>query len=167
MRIRVNLGGPDYIDRDGNSWGRDVPYRPGAWGCLNTPDTDILTTADPISGTQDPTLFQTARVGEELRYRFDLPNGRYSVKILFAEIYWESRDAELLEVYVQRKRVETEYSIYDDVGHDAAAERSYPAEATEGHLVLRIVGLSLPMHSGARACAVEVERIACENGDVA
>ena len=96
------------------------------------PDTDVLTTTDPITGAQDPTLFQTVRMGEELHYRFDLPNGTYRVRVLFAEIYWESRDAELQAVYVQGKRVLDDYSIYDDVGHDAATERGFTAQVTQG-----------------------------------
>jgi hypothetical protein len=154
--VRVNLGGPSYTDHQGNTWERDKPYHRGSWGCVNMPETDLLSTTDSIADTRDPTLFQTVRVGEELRYRFDLPNGNYQVGILFAEIYWESRDAELQAVYVQGKRVLDGYSIYDDVGHDAAREQIFSARVTKGFLEVRLTGLSLPMHSGARACAIRV-----------
>jgi len=120
--------------------------------------TDVLSTADPIEGTEDPRLFQTVRMGEEMRYRFDLPDGRYRVCLLFAEIYWESSDAEQQDVYLQGKKVLRGFNIFDEVGHDVALERTFRAEVTQGVLEIRFVGISLPMHSGARVCAIAVER---------
>jgi len=159
IAVRVNAGGPPYQDREGRSWLRDKGYHKGSWGCSSLADTDILTTTDPIEGTEDATIYQTMRVGEELRYRFDVPNGLYRVRILFAETYWESSDAEQQDVYIQGKRVLRGYNIYDEAGHDVAVAKEYQAQVTAGHLIVRFVGRSLPMHSGARACGIAIERI--------
>lgn len=157
--LRVNLGGPDYRDTQGHIWEADREYHPGSWGCQDAAITDIFSTKDDISGTKDAPLYQSIRVGEEMRYRFDLPDGQYRVRILFAEIYWESTDAERQDVYIQGRKVLRNFSMFDKVGHDAALTKSFKVEVTQGHLDIRFVGLSLPMHSGARACAIEVERL--------
>ena len=157
--IRVNLGGPRYEDTQGHIWEADREYHPGSWGCQDAAITDVLSTKDHISGTKDAPLYQSIRVGEEMRYRFDLPNGPYRVRILFAEIYWESSDAERQDVYIQGRKVLRNFSMFDEVGHDVALEKSFETKVTQGHLDIRFVGLSLPMHSGARACAIEIEHL--------
>ncbi|HID10709.1 MAG TPA: hypothetical protein EYP17_05340 [Candidatus Latescibacteria bacterium] len=154
--IRVNLGGGEYVDSDGEVWHADRAYIPGSWGCTNLPQTDVLTTDDPISGTQDVELFRSVRMGEEVVYRFDVPDGEYEVRILFAEIYWESSSAEQQDVYIQGRRVLRAFNIFDEAGHDVALEKRFKARATGDGLEVRFVGRSLPMHSGARACAIEI-----------
>ena len=154
--VRVNVGGPDYRDAEGDLWRADVAYHRGGWGCLNMPETDVLATADQIQGTDDPALFQTVRLGEQMRYRFDLPDGAYRVRLLFAEIYWESSDAEEQDVYVQGKRVLRGFNIFDEAGHDTAVTKEFETWVTDGSLEVRFVGRSLPMHSGARVCGIEV-----------
>ena len=157
LTVRVNVGGPRYKDKEGRVWDGDKGYHKGTWGCVNLPVTDTMKTADSIRGTDNPLLFQTIRVGEEIVYRFDVPNGVYRVRMLFAEIYWESSDAEQQDVYVQGKKVLRGFNIFDEAGHDAAIEKLFTAKVTGGCLEMRFVGVSLPMHSGARACGIEVE----------
>jgi hypothetical protein len=155
--VRVNVGGPSYRDKEGLMWEGDRGYHRGSWGCANLPATDVMRTTDVVSGTDDPLLFQTIRVGEEIVYRFDVPNGTYRVRLLFAEIYWESSDAEQQDVYVQKKKVLRGFNIFDEAGHDAAIEKVFTTKATGGYLEVRFVGVSLPMHSGARVCGIEVQ----------
>ena len=157
--VRLNVGGPEYRDHAGRLWEADKAYHRGSWGCLDMATTDILSTMEPIDGTEDSLLFQTIRVGEEMRYRFDLPNGTYRVRILFAEIYWESSDAEQQEVYIQNRKALRDFNIFDEAGHDVAIEKNFTSKVTSGSLEIRFVGLSLPMHSGARACGIVVEPI--------
>jgi beta-galactosidase len=156
---RVNLGGPAYTDSQGRLWEGDRAYQAGSWGCLDMSRTDVLTTRDEIAGTEDAPLFQTIRTGEEIRYRFDVPNGRYRVRLLFAEVYWETNDAERQDVYLQGRKVLKNFSPFDEAGHDAAVEKEFTTQVTEEHLLLRFTGLSMPMHCGAHACALEVEPI--------
>ena len=157
--IRINLCGARYVDNSGNVWEEDRAYHSGSCGCLDMPTTDILKTTDNISGTNDQPIFQTMRMGEKMRYRFDLPNGKYRVRILFAETYWESSDAEAENVYIQGEEVLSHFNIFDEVGHDAALCKDFVTQVTEERLDIDFVGISLPMHSGARACGVEVEGI--------
>ncbi|HIC96703.1 TPA: hypothetical protein EYP12_08820, partial [Candidatus Bipolaricaulota bacterium] len=80
----------------------------------------------------------------------------YEVGLLFAEIYWETGSAEQQDVYIQGKRVLRAFNIFDEVGHDVALVKRFKTQVKEGKLEIRFVGRSLPMHSGARACAIEV-----------
>ncbi len=160
--IRVNVGGERYQDHEGNDWEADQAYHAGSWGTLDMPTTDILTTTDRITATEDGPLFQSIRVGEQLRYRFDVPNGTYQVRLLFAEIYWESSDAERQDVHIQDERVLANFSMFDEVGHDTAIERAFTTKVTTGKLAIDFVGLSLPMHSGARVCALEVRGVSAK-----
>ncbi|GAH64095.1 unnamed protein product, partial [marine sediment metagenome] len=157
--IRVNLGGRKYKDKQEKVWYADKGYVTGSWGCLNLPETDILTTLDVISNTANMELFQSIRMGENIIYRFDVVNGTYEVRILFAEIYWETSAAEQQNVYIQGKKVLKNFNIFDEVGHDCALEKSMRTKVEQGYLEIKFVGYSLPMHSGARACAIKIKSI--------
>ncbi len=96
---RVNCGGPDYTDINGNLWMADVhKASPDAWGsCSWTDDYPGLPpfygsqrrTHDLIHGAYDPKLFQTFRYGQhKLRYEFPVPNGDYIVELYFAEPWY-------------------------------------------------------------------------------
>lgn len=156
--LGINVGGKEYVDSKGKVWNKDKAYSPGSWGCLNFPRTDILTTTDPILNTENVTLFQTIRMGERLIYRFDLQNGEYGINLLFAEIYWETGAAEQQDVYIQNRRV-LRFNIFDEVGHDSALVKKFNVMVTKCSLKIRFVGRSLPMHSGARVCAIEIKSI--------
>ena len=156
--VRINVGSRKYKDKRGNLWDADKAYAKGSWGCLNLPRTDILNTSDPILNTPDAELFQTIRMGEELIYRFDVPNGDYVIRLLFAEIYWETSFGEQQDVYIQHRRVLENFDIYDEAGHDKALEKIFKTKINQGSLEIRFIGRSLPMHSGARVCAIEVKQ---------
>lgn len=158
--VRVNLGGGRYKDAAGNLWEADKTFVRGTWGLIGGADTDEGSTSDMILGTANQQLYQTIRVGEKMAYRFDLPNGSYAVRILFCEIYWESNDAEDQAVYIQGDEVLSRFNIFDEAGHDTALDRVFETRVSDGKLEIRFEGQSLPMHSGARACGIEVMPLA-------
>ncbi|MHC4562840.1 MAG: sulfatase-like hydrolase/transferase [Planctomycetota bacterium] len=157
--IRVNVGGPEVTDWSGKTWRSDRDYVAGSWGCLDAPVTDILTTTEAIACVEDERIHQSMRQGERLRYRFDLPNGTYKVRLLFTEIYWCSSDAEKQAVRVQGKTVLDHFNIFDDAGANTEYDTTVTAKVTHGHLDIHCVGQSLPMHSGARISAIEITAI--------
>jgi arylsulfatase A-like enzyme len=99
------------------------------------------------------------RQGERFRYRFDVPNGRYHVRLLFAETYWTSGDAEKQQVRVQGKTVLNHFNIFDDVGANTEFEKVVTVSVTGGQVDVECIGQSLPMHSGARISAIEIIRV--------
>jgi hypothetical protein len=111
---RINCGGPEYRDENGNVWlsDRAQPYAPmmsptvsllykgenNLWGCWYSSSwTDDFNkmpaffasqrrTFDPIKGTKDWKLFQDFRYGKDkLRYGFPLSAGEYLVELYFIE----------------------------------------------------------------------------------
>ena len=156
--VRINLGGPEYISSEGSVWYADKAYSRKHWGCLELASTDVLTTTDIIAGTEDAPLFQTVRMGEMFRYRFDLEPGKYLVRIFFAEIYWESSDAERQDIYLNNRCVLSNYNMFDEVGHDVAIEKIFYIKIKRDIFTIKFIGRSLPMHSGARASAIEVKK---------
>ncbi|HZI54498.1 MAG TPA: malectin domain-containing carbohydrate-binding protein, partial [Chitinophagaceae bacterium] len=108
---RINCGGPDYTDENGNLWlaDRTLPNseeslankRPTHHSQLTTHGSSSWTkdfpgmpaffasqrrTFDPVKGTKDWKLFQDFRYGKDkLRYEFPLPDGEYWVEFYFIE----------------------------------------------------------------------------------
>ena len=84
--LRINAGGPAWVDSGGNTWLGDKPYAAGSWG--HEGGSTYGTTA-AIGNTADDALFQSERYwGTEGGYAIDLPNGMYRVQLRFAEIYY-------------------------------------------------------------------------------
>jgi hypothetical protein len=109
---RVNCGGGDYIDENGNKWMADqaidhlqpttgkqlqtTNHKPqthfgsASWtkDFVNMPPffASQQRTFDPINGTKDWKLFQTFRFGrEKLKYYFPVPDGEYLIELYFTE----------------------------------------------------------------------------------
>lgn len=111
---RINCGGPDYTDENGNLWLADRALPNSNESSTNkrrtTPDSRLTAhswgssswtknfpgmpaffasqrrTFDPIKGSKDWKLFQDFRYGKDkLQYEFPLPDGEYLVEFYFIE----------------------------------------------------------------------------------
>ena len=96
---RVNCGGPEYVDEQGQRWLADREFSPSdAWGASSwAAEFPNLPPAygsqrkiyDPITGARDDALFQTYRYGrEKLRYTFAVPDGEYRIELYFTEPWY-------------------------------------------------------------------------------
>jgi hypothetical protein len=97
--IRVNCGGPEYIDQMGNRWLADQPWQEGAetgsssWGHdFKTSDSQLASVGEcpePIRGTRDQQLYQTFRYGRgRLQFFFSVPKGRYRLHVGLLEPWY-------------------------------------------------------------------------------
>ncbi|GIV35046.1 MAG: hypothetical protein KatS3mg031_2581 [Chitinophagales bacterium] len=75
--IRVNCAGPQYTAASSDVFSEDY---------FNIPGTIKTSTSQPINGTTDGTLYQTARVGTAFSYAIPVQSNTYTVKLHFAEI---------------------------------------------------------------------------------
>lgn len=76
--IRINCGVTEKVtDSEGNVWQPDEGYADGSPSQVDDAQ---------VANTSDPGIFRTERYGMT-SYRFGVPNGRYTVKLLFAEVY--------------------------------------------------------------------------------
>ena len=131
--IRVNSGGTAYSDSKGQSWSADYGYNTGTLSGSAPKST--------VSGTSDPTLFKSARVGTssgaDLQYQFTVTNGSYNVNLYFAETYFTSAGQRVFDVQMQGATVFSALDIYALAGLDHALVKSANVSITNGQLTIR------------------------------
>lgn len=128
---RVNAGGPDYTDPDGNLWTTDTGfYNTGA----------VFSTTAPIAGTTADPVYQTERFdpasGAEMSYSFPLDPGTYRVRLHFAEIWGGafSIGARVFDVLAESQLVLDDLDVFAQVGADAAFVAEFDAVVTDAAL---------------------------------
>ncbi|MDR0700070.1 MAG: DUF4982 domain-containing protein [Tannerella sp.] len=148
---RLNCGGKDYMDENGNVWFADNKKQIGNYyGSLSWADTwDYLPaclasqrqTQDPIVGTRDWKLFQTFRYGRnQLKFQFPLPDGEYLVDLYFIEPWWGTGGGmncegfRVFDVAVSGDTVVRGLDIWREVGHDRLLKKSVKGFSWDGLL---------------------------------
>ncbi|RXF71067.1 malectin domain-containing carbohydrate-binding protein [Arcticibacter tournemirensis] len=150
---RVNCGGPDYRDENGNiwladrrrtekqtwgskSWTEDYPGMPAFFASQRK-------TNDPIKGTADWSLFQSFRYGrDKLTYEFPVPDGEYMVEFYFTEPWLGTGGGldctgwRLFDVAVNGNTVIQNLDIWKEAGHDGALKKTARVKVTGGLLVV-------------------------------
>jgi len=146
--VRVNAGGGNYTDGNGDLWSADYGYNTG----------NTFSTTDPISGTTDDVLYQTERwdssTSPELMYSFSVPNGDYVVNLYFAEIYSGTAGVGLrvFDVNIEGQSVQNDLDIYSEVGFETALMKSYNVTVADGVLNIQL----LHQTENPKICAIEI-----------
>lgn len=150
---RVNCGGPEYKDRNGNTWMADRHQTDHlTWGSKSWTDSfkgmppffaSQRRISDPVKGTYDWPLFQTFRYGrDKLSYEFPVPDGEYLVEVYFSEPWYgtgggiDCRGWRLFDVAVNGKTFIKDLDIWKETGHGAALKKSFKAKVTGGRLIV-------------------------------
>jgi endoglucanase len=114
----VNAGAEKpYTDKAGQVWSADQAYSAAAkWGYVG----GQVVTRDPalaISGTDAPEIYRVERYSMDA-YQFDLPNGKYTVRLCFAETYEGVTKAgeRLFSVKIQGKTVLKDLDVLKEAG---------------------------------------------------
>ncbi len=128
--IRVNCGGPDYVDRQGRLWTGDQPYTVSNWGyeygvAFDTCEVDI-------GGTDEDGLFQSYRVkwsdDGRLIYRFPVnPQAYWTVRLLLADVLPDTFMRQ--RVLIGGDTVRAEYCLRETKGFFEADTVSYSVPA--------------------------------------
>ncbi len=148
-KVRLNAGGNNFTDAEGNLWIADQAYSSGSFGYVNG---STYQTPDAISGTTADALYQTERWGMTA-YQFDVPNGTYQVRLHLAEIYFTARDRRYMDIKIEGTPVLSSLDIYRLVGHDAALIYNYGNIAVkDGRLDIEFSA----MKDKAKIAAIEV-----------
>lgn len=149
---RVNCGGASYTDASGTLWEGDQAYN-NNWGYTGTTQTystshTIDTTSIPFTngncGGVDPQLFKKYRSGTSFGYRFNVPNGKYLVSMLFCEINYASSYQRHFNLSMEGKQYLTGFDVYKKaLGHDRGLAMAYSyVSVTDGVLNLDFEGLT-------------------------
>ncbi|MBO9204043.1 MULTISPECIES: malectin domain-containing carbohydrate-binding protein [Niastella] len=148
---RVNCGGPDYKDSQGNTWLADREKKSAnTWGSVSWtkqfPGMPAFYASqrqsnDPIPYTKDEPLLQTFRYGlQQLRYEFPVPDGDYLVELYFIEPWWcrgnmNAKGWRMFDVAINNKTVIKNLDIWSRVGNRALKE-VVPVHVTGGQLTI-------------------------------
>ena len=95
----------------------------------------VFATDQPIAGTEDDALYQTERYGS-FTYNLPVPNGTYSVKLHFAELYWDAAGQRVFNVAAEGRPVLQGYDIVKKAGPLTAITETFPVTVTDGQLTL-------------------------------
>ena len=148
---RVNCGGDDYTDQDGNLWMADVHQTDSKHSGSRSWTDDYegmpafygsqRQTHDPIIGTTEWPLLQTFRYGRhKLSYHFPVPDGKYRVELFLTEPWYGTggglncTDWRVFDVAINDKVVINGLDIWAEVGHDHLLKKTVEAEIEGGEL---------------------------------
>ena len=124
--ILVNASGPAYTDSKGQQWQADIGYTGG----------NTWSNTGKITGTADPTLYQTCRWGD-FTYGFLVPNGSYTVTLKFAEISRTAAGQRQFNVAINAATVLTNFDIIAAAGAPMTAiDKTFQVTVTNGQIVL-------------------------------
>ena len=142
--IRIVAGRTVRVESAGAVWQPDAAYDGGK----------TYTTAKPVAGTATPELYQSERFNDgPFEYRFCVPNGTYTVKLKFAEIWFDTPGKRVFDVVVNGATVLAHFDAA------AAAQASFRAIDREFHSTVadgRIVIQFRPIVSNPKVSAIEI-----------
>ncbi|MEO3811088.1 S8 family serine peptidase [Sphaerisporangium sp. B11E5] len=137
LQVAVETGGTRLVDSAGDTWTPDRRYTPGGHGYVG--DSKERTTAKPIAGTTEQTLFRTTREGMR-EYRFDdVPDGVYTVELGFAETHGKSPGKRVFDIRAEGTLVAEALDIARLAGQNTALTRQYTVNVTDGRLDVAFV----------------------------
>lgn len=147
---RVNAGGPQYTGADGKIWAADQVYVAGGWGHTGG---STYSTAAPITGTLDDTLYQTEHWGMS-SYRFTAPAGSYAVTLKFAEIYYNGSGKRVFNVNLEGTTTIASLDVFAAAGgRYIAYDRTFNVNVSDGILNIGFVAIS----NSVKINAIEVQ----------
>jgi malectin (di-glucose binding ER protein)/PA14 domain-containing protein/Kelch motif protein/glucose/sorbosone dehydrogenase len=135
--FRINAGGValngEYADSFNNFWEPDNYF-------VNANPTAPLTTtvseeAQPIWNTTDDQLYINEHA-TAFRYQLPVPNGNYTVRLHFAELFFNASGVRRFNVAVQSTKVLSNFDIYAQAGKAALITRSFNTSVTTGTLTV-------------------------------
>ena len=154
--IRINAGGADYTDGNGDLWSADQFFVNGSAFPSGGPS------GNPIANTTDDFLYQTERFNANLQYEIPVAGtGPYEVNLLFAELYFGAPGAgsgggngsRVFDVIIEGNTVLSTYDIHAEVGALTAVTKSFSnINVTDG-----VLNISFPASvNNGKISAIEV-----------
>ncbi len=149
--LRINAGGAEYRDQAGNDWEADTGFSGG----------EANSYSGEIQGTDEDGLYQVERFGN-FSYAFTAPNGRYLVRLHFAEVYWGApgggpggANQRLFNVWAEDQLEVSSLDLWSTYGPVTAAVIEFELTVGDEQIDLRFESLT----DFATVSALEVERV--------
>ncbi len=138
----VNVGG-DALTSGGQNWISDA----GLFTGTTTTESSNLPFADPI--------YQTARYGN-MKFTFNVPNGKYNVKLKFAELVYQKTGSRLFSVTINGKSAFTLVDLVKRAGYGVPYDASTTTTVSNGTLTIELKGnANLPVLNGLEIVPVK------------
>lgn len=145
---RINCGGKEYQDINGNTWEADRPYKKGAWGSVSWADKynkdsflgSVTTSYDPVKGTRDDALMHSCRFGlDQLKYNFPVEDGTYLVELYFNEPWYgrgsvQCKGWRQFDVAINGRTMLKDLDIWSEVGNDTVLKKTINVDVSGGML---------------------------------
>ncbi len=140
---RVNCAAVEpYKDRAGNEWLADQEFaEAGKWGALNGLTVDRRPGLTEIDGTDDDPVYLTERYSMQ-GYKFAVPNGKYLLRLHFAETYdgITGEGMRIFNVQAEGKTILENFDPFKTAGaRNKAIVREFTVEVSDGWLDLTFV----------------------------
>jgi len=141
LRVTAGISEP-YTDKAGNVWKGEKEYSKeagfGFVGGLTVDRTENM----KIEGTNDPRVYQTEHYSMT-GFVADVPNGKYSVRLHFAETYdgVTSAGGRVFDVTIQGKTVLQDFDVFKEAGgaQKAVVREFKSIEVTNGKIEIGFV----------------------------
>ncbi|MCL4794283.1 MAG: DUF4082 domain-containing protein [Bryobacteraceae bacterium] len=130
--VRMNAGGPAYVDSLGQQWIADT-----------NSDGYVSTTEDPVTGSADPALYMSERWTDSstLEYRFKATPGKYNVRLKFAEIFFTEPGHRVFHILINGAMAAENFDVVQAAaGPFKAVDVNFPA-VSEGEILIQLVSV--------------------------
>ncbi|QFY08946.1 S8 family serine peptidase [Nonomuraea phyllanthi] len=137
LQVAIDAGGRRSVtDEAGDTWSADKKYAPGGYGYVANSNKTV-DTRRTVHGTDDQSLFRTARE-KMLEYRFDdVPAGTYTVELDFADLRNTRMGDRVFDVLVEGQLAIPALDLALEAGTYTAVSRQYTVKVTDGQLNVR------------------------------
>lgn len=123
--VRINAGGPSYLSLAGDAFDEDRYFNGG----------QVLTNEMEASGTDDPTLYNTARVSaDNFSYRIPLYFGNYTVRLHFVDHESAAVGERVFNGEIEGYPLIHNLDIFAEAGSSAALVKEFNLTVTDGSL---------------------------------
>jgi hypothetical protein len=150
----INAGG-SAVTFNGQNWLADQNFSGGS----------SYSTTNPIGLTTNDAVYQKERYGKTFNYAIPVPNGTYTLRLHFAEIYWSSAGQRVFNINVESgKAILNNFDIYAKAGlNNAYVEQIEPLSITDGTLNIafttvtdnaKISGIEIVTYNGVIPCGI-------------
>lgn len=127
--IRINAGGGDHAAANGELFETDKHF---------SSTSSAISSNHSISGTSDPTLYQTHRSGQAFGYTIPIENGSYEVRLHFANLNPKSVGDAVFDIDIEQgTAIQQAYDIAAYVPDLVATQLTFPGiTVSDGYMTI-------------------------------
>ena len=142
--VRIAAGRSQWTAPSGAAWESDNAYDGG----------QSYTSSHAVAGTPTPELYTHERFHDApFGYRFCVANGKYTVKLKFAEIWFTEPGKRIFDVAINDVPVLTHFDVAAAAGGpDRALDREFPVQVADGQIAIQF----RPVVSNPKISAIEI-----------